>query len=96
MLLVDEDVGHRALVSHLLERILNGSAVLCRKGESVSRDYKYDAERIARSIGRMARRHTDLVQLNGEVLGAFLGQESLGGLAVGAVGLAEDGCISCK
>lgn len=35
---------------------------------------------------------TDLVELKGVEFGAGLGQKLLGGLAVGAVGLREDGC----
>lgn len=40
----------------------------------------------------METRRTDLVELDGVVLGAHLAEELLGRFAVGTVGFAEDGC----
>lgn len=43
--------------------------------------------------GLVALVRTDLIELDGVVLGAQLGEQRLGGAAVGAVRLAEDGCF---
>lgn len=39
---------------------------------------------------------TDLIQLDDEEFGPLLGQEFLGGAAVGTPGFAEYGCLSCQ
>ena len=43
-------------------------------------------------LAQQTGRRTDLVELEGVELCAGLGQQLLGGLAVGAVRLGEDGC----
>lgn len=49
------------------------------------------APRSLQSRERRSDKHTDLVELEGVVLGAERREELLGGLAVRAVGLGEDG-----
>jgi len=83
VLLVDEDVGHGALLGHLLQSILDGSAVILETGVSSDRN----------NIQILLARHTDLIKLESEEFGTLLREKSLGGLAVGAVGLGEDSCV---
>lgn len=84
MLLVDENVGHAALAGHLGKSVLNVGTVICTDGRSALASHKY-----ADTTGR---RLTDLVEFKSVELGAGLGQQLLGGLAVRAVRLGEDGC----
>lgn len=84
MLLVDEDVGHAALVGHLLKSVLDVGAIVYTDKRSAINLHRYADIR--------GRRLTNLVELKSVELGAGLGQKLLGGLAVGAVRLGEDGC----
>lgn len=82
VLLADEDVGHRALLGHLLEGILYRGAVVCMSGQRMVVD------------GEGGVRLTNLVELEDEGLCAALAEEALSGLAVRAVRLGEDSCKS--
>ena len=65
VVLVDEDVGHAALASDLLEGILECGAVLC---DSMSVRYSYAVESQTGRVSVTWRRgksiHTDLIQLH--------------------------------
>lgn len=80
VLLGDEDVGNTALVGYLLQGILNGGSIICICHVSMQMIW----------IGFVGYR-TDLVELESVVLCAEPGQELLGGLAVRAVRLGENG-----
>ena len=84
MLLVDEDVGHAALAGHLGKSVLDVGTVIYT--------YKWSAIEFPENADTTGRRLTDLVELKSVELCAGLGQQLLGGLAVRAVRLGEDGC----
>ncbi len=65
VLLVDEDVRYRALLCHLLERVLDGLSVILKKYVN-QRPYSY-----------YLFSPTNLVELNGIVLCAHVGEEGL-------------------
>ena len=70
MFLVDEDVRNGALLRHLLESILDGTAVIWKK------DVNQGSHKPPRSIcGEISL--TNLVEFNGIVLRAHFGEESL-------------------
>ena len=82
MLLVNEDVGHASLVGHLLEGILDRSAVVCAS----------EVSGCVTVLDMGGVQLTDLIQLDDVWLDALLAQQCLGSLAVRAVRLGEDSC----
>lgn len=82
VLLVDVNVWDGGLPVHLLESGLDSRSILCLISASMPR----------LEVGN--GKHTDLIKLDGVELGVHLGKELLGGIAVWAVRLAEDGdCV---
>jgi len=88
MLLGDEDVRHGSLARYLLERILEGAAVVCRGHEQSNVSKGYSALATESFLGLLL--HTDFVQLHEEELGMFVLEQLFRGSAVRAVALAED------
>lgn len=85
VLLANENVGDGALLGHLLEGILQSGAIVYRNSVSLPGYFGYCC---LLDLGVL----TNLIHLNDVGVCALLAQERFRSLAVGAVGLAEDGC----
>lgn len=83
VLFCNEDVGDRSLRCDFVEGVLDGRAIVLM-------------QLVCDGLGILKCRLTDLVELDGVELRALLAQERLGGLAVRAVGFAEDSCDVCQ
>ena len=87
VLLLDENIGNRALAGYALKGVLDGSTIIYIKDT----ENQFPFHNLKGLLVEGGSKHTNLVQLNGVEPCPQVGQKLFCSFAVWAVGFAEDG-----